>query len=420
MPLPIQRSCTKKAFSKSVGKLLKEGKPIKQAVAISYAIGRKRGCKGLAQGTSTGPIDLVVYRDGKRLGQVEFNDNERGIALSSVHRALEAFVKKHGLRSPADEFEALAVGRGQSRLFSAHVADHRLVVAEVHAHRARRCDTCGGKGECRETGRLCPKCHGDGQCTPRSQGLGHARGSSHKLNKLQIEAFSEIVKNGRCEYNRSASEQVLLKHKLIAWDPAYLEAFRRPGTIPRDMRQFQLTDAGRDLAAKLGVVEGGHAKGAARAKPADAASAQRIRTAVARALHEVGISDNEPRDDDNEYCEAHEAVTWHPNHIKSYMANLGEKLTDAEAKAAAVEMKKAVEDYRVRCECWDCRHKGRSSGMARSKSKSFASKIASKRETLKLPKGLTRREAVAKARGRWKHDHRGFTYNPKTGVAVGT
>lgn len=46
--------------------------------------------------------------------------------------------------------------------------------------------------------------------------------------------------------------------------------------------------------------------------------------------------------------------------------------------------------------------------------------IQAKRETIQLPKGLTREDALARCRGRWKHDHRGFTYDPKTGKATAT
>jgi hypothetical protein len=38
-------------------------------------------------------------------------------------------------------------------------------------------------------------------------------------------------------------------------------------------------------------------------------------------------------------------------------------------------------------------------------------------ETIQLPKGLTRAQAIKLCLHRWKHDHRGFTYNPKTGIA---
>jgi hypothetical protein len=44
--------------------------------------------------------------------------------------------------------------------------------------------------------------------------------------------------------------------------------------------------------------------------------------------------------------------------------------------------------------------------------------IANNVERVRLPKGLTREEAIRRARSRWKHDHRGFHYDPKTGVAT--
>lgn len=41
-------------------------------------------------------------------------------------------------------------------------------------------------------------------------------------------------------------------------------------------------------------------------------------------------------------------------------------------------------------------------------------------ERFELPKGLTRAEAIRRTVRRLRHDHRGFTYDPKTGRAVWT
>lgn len=54
--------------------------------------------------------------------------------------------------------------------------------------------------------------------------------------------------------------------------------------------------------------------------------------------------------------------------------------------------------------------------MKRSERESNAA-IERNRERLYVGKGLSRAEALRKCVGRWKHDHRGFTYDPKTGYA---
>ena len=43
-----------------------------------------------------------------------------------------------------------------------------------------------------------------------------------------------------------------------------------------------------------------------------------------------------------------------------------------------------------------------------------------KQETFKIAKNLKRKEAMAQTSKELKHDHRGFQYNPKTGIAVWT
>jgi hypothetical protein len=52
------------------------------------------------------------------------------------------------------------------------------------------------------------------------------------------------------------------------------------------------------------------------------------------------------------------------------------------------------------------------------KRRSLASHGAIKSRQFQVGKGLTRREALAIAVRRSRRDHRGFSYNPKTGVAV--
>jgi len=51
-------------------------------------------------------------------------------------------------------------------------------------------------------------------------------------------------------------------------------------------------------------------------------------------------------------------------------------------------------------------------------SKRSTKKSGPRSETIQLAKGLTRREAIERSRGRWKRDHRGFSYDPKTGKAT--
>lgn len=48
------------------------------------------------------------------------------------------------------------------------------------------------------------------------------------------------------------------------------------------------------------------------------------------------------------------------------------------------------------------------------------SRIMARQERFQLPKGLTRDQAVKACAGKYKHDHRGFAYDPKTGKAVAT
>lgn len=53
-------------------------------------------------------------------------------------------------------------------------------------------------------------------------------------------------------------------------------------------------------------------------------------------------------------------------------------------------------------------------------SKRESSGIIKNRETFKIAKNLSRKEAMAQTTERLKHDHRGFIYNPRTGIAVWT
>lgn len=48
------------------------------------------------------------------------------------------------------------------------------------------------------------------------------------------------------------------------------------------------------------------------------------------------------------------------------------------------------------------------------------SAVEANREFFNLPKGLKRLQAWEMVRHRCKRDHRGFTYDPKTGKAVAT
>lgn len=89
--MPLSKGCSKKSFSKNISRLVKEGRPQKQAVAIAYSVARKSGCDakgkkgkaGRAGGFAPPPI-------GKRLshGFYEVSDREASALARGVNRKL--------------------------------------------------------------------------------------------------------------------------------------------------------------------------------------------------------------------------------------------------------------------------------------------------------------------------------------------
>lgn len=79
--MPLSKGCTKKSFSKNVSRLVKEGRPQKQAVAIAYSVARKSGCKVKAQkGASCGCSQMKSPKGGNIFGYAKGKGNVFGYA----------------------------------------------------------------------------------------------------------------------------------------------------------------------------------------------------------------------------------------------------------------------------------------------------------------------------------------------------
>lgn len=89
--MPLSKGCSKKSFSKNISRLVKEGRPQKQAVAIAYSVARKNGCDGKSKKGKAGHAGgFAPPPIGKHLshGFYEVSDREASALARGVHRKL--------------------------------------------------------------------------------------------------------------------------------------------------------------------------------------------------------------------------------------------------------------------------------------------------------------------------------------------